>query len=436
MRASPTWFVLAAILVAGGCGSSSSSPNPGTAGVGGHAGSGRPPSGTAGASGGLGGAGLTTGRAGASGIAGDAGSGTGSAGASGLGAAGGPPPDGGASGAGGGAPVCRPACASGEYCSAGACTSRLTEFSTMGQTYSLANSITAGSDGNLWFTAYGIGRITPAGEITIFDSVTPGSLPAGVSIGAVDSGITKGPDGNVWYVVGAFDGNAYLTSMDPTGATTSYVLPGGVSSSFGEIATGPDGNLWVTATSVSGADDSTLFVGTPAGAVTTITLPTAAADPFGIVAGPDGNLWVTETNQDRIARVTPGGTTTEWAIPGASKAHPTAPMGIAAGRDGNIWFGESAAQAIGRVTPAGAITLFPTNGTIQDLCAGPDGNIWFTGSVSVGSKTVYFIGSITPAGAISEYVVPAFALSITAGPDGNIWFTEPYGGNIGRFVPP
>ena len=306
----------------------------------------------------------------------------------------------------------------------------------MGQTYSLADSITAGSDGNLWFTAYGIGRITPAGEITIFASVTPGTLPAGVSIGAVDSGITKGPDGNVWYVVGAFDGNAYLTSMDPTGATTSYVLPGGVSASFGEIAAGPDGNLWVTATSISSTDDSTLFVGTPAGTVTTITLPTAAADPFGIVAGPDGNIWVTESNQNQIARVTPAGVATEWAIPGASKARPATPMGIAAGRDGNLWFTESTARAIGRVTPAGSFTSYPTSGIIQDLCAGPDGNIWFAGSITIGSETVYFLGSITPDGAISEYVVPAFILSITAGPDGNLWFTEPYTGNIGRFVPP
>jgi streptogramin lyase len=306
----------------------------------------------------------------------------------------------------------------------------------MSETYSLPSSITAGSDGNLWFTAYDIGRITPAGEITIFDSVTPGTLPAGVSIGGVASGITKGPDGNVWYAVGAFDGNAYLTSMDPTGVTTSHVLPGDVSASLGEIATGPDGNLWLAVTRIDGADNNTLSVGTLAGTATTVTLPTAAADPFGIVAGPDGNIWVTETNQNQIARVTPAGATTEWAIPGTSKASPATPMGVAAGRDGNIWFAESTPGAIGRVTPAGSFTSYTPTGTIQDLCAGPDGNIWFAGSTSNGSNTVYYLGSITPGGAISEYVVPALVLNITAGPDGNLWFTEPYAGNIGRFVPP
>ncbi len=50
--------------------------------------------------------------------------------------------------------------------------------------------ITAGSDGNLWFTEYHdrIGRITPAGIITEFSTgITSGSSPIS---------ITAGPDGN------------------------------------------------------------------------------------------------------------------------------------------------------------------------------------------------------------------------------------------------
>ena len=53
--------------------------------------------------------------------------------------------------------------------------------------------ITAGPDGNLWFTEYAgnkIGRITPAGVITE------------INVPAVDSapyGITAGPDGNIWF---------------------------------------------------------------------------------------------------------------------------------------------------------------------------------------------------------------------------------------------
>jgi virginiamycin B lyase len=53
--------------------------------------------------------------------------------------------------------------------------------------------ITAGPDGNLWFTeltANQIGRITPGGGLTEFPLPTDNSQPAG---------ITAGPDGNLWF---------------------------------------------------------------------------------------------------------------------------------------------------------------------------------------------------------------------------------------------
>ena len=53
--------------------------------------------------------------------------------------------------------------------------------------------ITAGPDGNLWFTeqnASKIGRITTAGAITEFAVPTASSEPGG---------ITAGPDGNLWF---------------------------------------------------------------------------------------------------------------------------------------------------------------------------------------------------------------------------------------------
>jgi virginiamycin B lyase len=64
--------------------------------------------------------------------------------------------------------------------------------------------ITAGPDGNVWFTeafASKIGRITPAGAFTEFPLPTAGSDP---------SGITPGPDRHLWFTelegnkIGAF----------------------------------------------------------------------------------------------------------------------------------------------------------------------------------------------------------------------------------------
>src|SRR5438067_405640 len=53
--------------------------------------------------------------------------------------------------------------------------------------------LTAGPDGNLWFTeseANQIGRITPSGEISEFPIASPGSFPIGIA---------AGPDGNLWF---------------------------------------------------------------------------------------------------------------------------------------------------------------------------------------------------------------------------------------------
>jgi len=68
----------------------------------------------------------------------------------------------------------------------------VTEFSAGITAGATPFGITAGPDGNLWFTeANGnrIGRITPAGVVTEFS--------AGITAGATPYGITAGPDGNL-----------------------------------------------------------------------------------------------------------------------------------------------------------------------------------------------------------------------------------------------
>jgi virginiamycin B lyase len=55
------------------------------------------------------------------------------------------------------------------------------------------SGITAGPDGNLWFTEYRsfkIGRVTTSGGFREFSIPMPFSYP---------SGITAGPDGNLWF---------------------------------------------------------------------------------------------------------------------------------------------------------------------------------------------------------------------------------------------
>ena len=108
--------------------------------------------------------------------------------------------------------------------------------------------ITAGPDGNLWFTEiFGnrIGRITPLGVVTEFS--------AGITAGAEPRGITAGPDGNLWFT--EYSGNR-IGRITPLGVVTEFSA--GI---------------------------------------------TAGAAPFRITVGPDGNLWFTENSGNRIGRV-------------------------------------------------------------------------------------------------------------------------------------
>ena len=164
---------------------------------------------------------------------------------------------------------------------------------------------------------------------------------------------------------------------------------------------------------------ATIQAGTPTPPVTEFAIPTADSSPMGIAAGPDGNLWFTEYQANKIGRITPSGTITEFPL-----ANGSSPYGIAAGPDGNLWFTEPLGNRIGRITPAGVITEFslPTaNSGPGEITAGPDGNLWFTEGANK-------IGRITPAGVISEFTLPnntpnSYLRGITAGPDGNVWFT-------------
>ena len=165
----------------------------------------------------------------------------------------------------------------------------------------------------------------------------------------------------------------------------------------------------------------------PALGITEFSVPTVYSDPSGIAAGPGGTLWFTEHHANKIGRISPSGTITEF--PGG-----WGPLGITAGPDGNLWFTDNDNSVIGRISPSGTITYFPlptyTSGPLG-ITAGPDGNLWFTESYGK-------IGRISPSGTITEFSAPAvcpLGLGIAAGPDGNLWFTECYANEIGRISP-
>jgi virginiamycin B lyase len=148
--------------------------------------------------------------------------------------------------------------------------------------------VAAGSDGALWFTELGagrIGRITMAGEITEFEVPTKNAWPFM---------IVSGPDGALW---------------------------------FTEYNAGKIGRI---TTSGEFTEFKTSGVGTA---------------PMHIVVDPDKNLWFTEAGGNALGRITMGGELTEFSFGRAF----TNPDGITAGSDKRIWFTQFAGNTLGAV---------------------------------------------------------------------------------------
>ena len=122
----------------------------------------------------------------------------------------------------------------------------------------------------------------PAGHVTEFRS--------GISAGASPDGITAGPDGNLWFTeISRPDRADYAGGTSPSSAP-AHPRRG----TFG-ITAGPDGNLWFTEslTTTGSADD-------PERHRHRVQHRLTAGGSSGITAGPDGNLWFTEpTATDR-----------------------------------------------------------------------------------------------------------------------------------------
>jgi streptogramin lyase len=278
-----------------------------------------------------------------------------------------------------------------------------------------AAGITAGPDGNVWFTEFyanKIGKINMSGSVIEYPITTANSEPLGIA---------AGPDGNLWFVE---YGVGKIGKITPAGSVIEYPVPTVNSNPYG-ITAGPDGNMWFTE-----ANAAQIGKITPAGSVTEFPTAASGSIPIGITAGADGNLWFAEGHYGNIGRITTGGSVTEFTLPTTGD-----PAGIAAGPDGNLWFTEQTYSKIGRITTTGTIKQFPLFSTLSApvfIAPGTDGKLWFAEFQHIQQRD---IGSITTAGVIKEYPTVTSnsgPRGVAAGPDGNIWFTELYTDKIGR----
>jgi virginiamycin B lyase len=167
--------------------------------------------------------------------------------------------------------------------------------------------ITAGPDGNTWFTTLGtkpqtgkLGRISPAGVVSEF------SLP----LNSFSNSITAGQDGNFW-----IKEPGEIGRISPTGMIREFPLsssslvdtlnwPNTLSGStiWGAITTGPDGALWFTEPGPLTQNGKIGRI-TPSGTIREFPLPTPSGGPGGITVGLDGKLWFTEMLSNKIGRL-------------------------------------------------------------------------------------------------------------------------------------
>jgi len=284
-------------------------------------------------------------------------------------------------------------------------------FNASPENNNLLTDITNGPDGNLWFTEWNtnhIGRITTSGNYTDFPLNQNDTRP---------TAITSGTDGNLWFTESDTQNNDYnIGRITTTGAITNFTIPTNNAEPNG-ITSGPDGNLWFTE-----SESNKIGKITPTGTITEFPL-SPNSSPFEITSGPDGNLWFTEYGTNKIGRITTTGKVSEFPIPTANSG----PLDITKGPDGNLWFTESLTNKIGKITPTGIISEFSlslqaTNSTGPvTITTGPDDNLWFADGGTIGSIDIE--GNFQPTFVTDpdQFSTPK---DMITGPDNNLWFTD------------
>ena len=160
------------------------------------------------------------------------------------------------------------------------------------------------------------------------------------------AGITAGSDGNFWFT---YSFRQDIGRMTPSGVVTDFPIPT-VNVEANGIAAGSDGALWFTEYNLNAIGRMST-----SGVYTQYNLQAGSRPQF-ITAGPDGAvLWFTEEGARDIGRITTAGAITVFPIGGAGRG----PEGIAAGSDGALWLTDPANSAVGRITTTGAVTFVP-----------------------------------------------------------------------------
>ena len=294
------------------------------------------------------------------------------------------------------------------------------------------------------------GGKTASSKITVtyggFGCVTYYPLP---SSSAQPNGITAGPDGNVWFTEGTVSGNGKVGRIEPSSGAITEFSAGLPTSDYYGIISGPNDSLWF-----AGYDCGCL------GSITTSgTISTVAIDAFkwgGRLYSPSlvgvaqngSSVWFTNSATNSVGWYNPSSNAQQqiglaYGQSGTYYVN-TPDWSIVTGPDGALWTVGEDLSEVDRVSPIDGSykTIMLQSGgtgyTANAITSGPDGNLWIGGSVSLSSGYTAFVGRLSTSGAsFTPYLVdagspyePESASAITTGSDGNLYFLEELNGRI------
>jgi streptogramin lyase len=273
--------------------------------------------------------------------------------------------------------------------------------------------------------------------------------PANIDVPGFASQLTAGSDGNLWFTEPGGIGIFSLAS-DTVIAQVSLPTSGGIQVPSA-ITAGSGNTIWFTE-SVPGTGTAAVGVisTTTHALVAEFNAPTNSS-PAGITDGPDGNMWFTESGAGAIGMVNVNSVTdptqdtlgASTAIPiegqtGGVLSHPD-PQGIISGPDNSLWFADSSG-AIGEVIPGtpnrfmAAPPIAATAGvgfglTVLVGASAADVDTAFHGSVTatlfnqahvaVGTQTVTAVGGLaTFTGFTEDAAGSGYTFSVTSSASG------------------
>ena len=274
-------------------------------------------------------------------------------------------------------------------------------------------------------------------------------------------------------------GVAPASATPPAGLVVTYFYDGADTSTYPTaIAFDSSGNLYVAdkssdlVTKIATNGVETVIAGTVNGGGLTVGPATQVSldNPHGVAVDSSGNVFIADTGNNRIVKVTPGGTLSVFAgnggfgLPTAGPATSSTlgyPQGVAVDSSGNVFIADTYNSMILKVTSGGTLSVVAGTNSYGAPTAGPATNsmLYFPAGVAVDSSGNVFIADtynsmiekVTPGGTLSILAGTGTRSAPTAGPatssalsrpagvavdsSGNVYIADTYNSMIEKVTP-